>query len=80
MTGTEIAFNFVKRLKAVVLFLYSNFKGEICMVDMYLALVLAGRRTCNNENHAVTKVPTRYREAVVLELEALGLDSDGNPV
>ena len=50
------------------------------MVDMYLALVIAGRRTCNAENKTVTLVPTRYRSLVLAELEALGLDADGNPV
>lgn len=50
------------------------------MVDMYVALVIAGRRTCNPENKSVPLVPTRYRKAVTAELEALGLDADGNPV
>ena len=50
------------------------------MVDMYLALVIAGRRTCNPETVGVTKVPERYREAVLAELTALGLDADGNPI
>lgn len=48
------------------------------MVDMYLALVIAGRRTCNPANVKVTKVPERYRQPVLKELEALGLDADGN--
>ena len=50
------------------------------MVDMYTALVIAGRRTCNEENAEVTKVPTRYRDAVLENLTALGLDADGNPI
>ena len=50
------------------------------MVDMYLALVIAGRRTCNAENKTVTLVPTRYRSLVLAELEALDLDADGNPM
>ena len=52
-------------------------KGEIDMVDMYVALVIAGRRTCNEENAAVKQVPARYREAVLVDLLALGLDADG---
>lgn len=48
------------------------------MVDMYVALVIAGRRTCNPENKSVTLVPARYRDKVITELEALGLDADGN--
>ena len=50
------------------------------MVDMYLALVIAGRRTCNVETKGVTLVPARYRELVLVELTALGLDADGNSV
>lgn len=54
--------------------------GNVQMVDMYVALVIAGRRTCNPENKSIPLVPTRYRKAVTTELEALGLDADGNPV
>ena len=50
------------------------------MIDMYLALVIAGRRTCNPDNKKVTLVPVRYRSKVLEELESLGLDADGNPV
>ena len=50
------------------------------MVDMYLALVIAGRRTCDPANKAVTQVPAKYRAAVIEELEALGLDANGDPV
>lgn len=50
------------------------------MVDMYVALVIAGRRTCNPENTTVILVPTRYRELVLVELTALGLDADGKPI
>ena len=55
-------------------------RDDVRMVDMYLALVIAGRRTCNAENKTVTLVPTRYRSLVLAELEALGLDADGNPI
>lgn len=50
------------------------------MVDMYVALVIAGRRTCNTNNKEVGQVPARLRAAVLVELEALGLDADGNPI
>lgn len=50
------------------------------MVDMYLALVIAGRRTCDKNNKEVKLVPARYLNAVLTELEALGLDANGNPV
>ena len=47
------------------------------MVDMYVALVIAGRRTCNPETAGVTLVPNRYRAQVAAELAVLGLDLDG---
>lgn len=48
------------------------------MVDMYVALVIAGRRTCNPDNKTVKQVPDKYRDAVLADLEAVGLDGDGN--
>jgi len=50
------------------------------MVDMYVALVIAGRRTCNPDNKDVKQVPKNYREKVLADLEALGLDADGMPI
>lgn len=44
--------------------------GEI-MVDGYVALIIAGRRT-------FSQVPVRYQPAVHTDLLALGLDDDGN--
>ena len=70
----------VKRLIETVKIIIEIFKGGINMVDLYLALVIAGRRTCNPENKEVTQVPTRYRDIVTEELAAIGLDADGNPI
>lgn len=50
------------------------------MVDLYIALVIAGRRTCNTENKEITQVPKRYRDIVIEELKVLGLDAEGNPL
>ncbi len=50
------------------------------MVEMYVTLVRAGRRTCNQENQSVVQVLARYRQEVLAELTALGLDADGNAV
>ena len=47
--------------------------GGIEMVDMYVALIIAGRRT-------FTQVPVKYQEAVRADLLALGLDENGNPI
>lgn len=43
------------------------------MVDLYVALIIAGRRTIN-------QVPAKFREAVIADLNALGLDENGNPL
>ena len=69
-----------KRLIEVIKIIIEIFKGGINMVDLYIALVIAGRRTCNPENKEVTQVPTRYRDIVTEELAAIGLDADGNPI
>ena len=60
------------------IYFYSK-KGDSDMLDMYVGLVVAGRRTCNEENKKVTLVPKKWREPVLADLEALGLDADGNP-
>ena len=65
------------RLLDVCALLICILKGEMEMLDMYVALVIAGRRTCNRENKTVRQVPATYREAVLADLEALGLDGDG---
>lgn len=43
------------------------------MVDMYVALIMAGRRT-------FAQVPVKYQPAVHADLLALGLDDNGNPI
>lgn len=43
-----------------------------------MILVVAGRRTCNEENNKVVLVPAKWRVAVLEDLKALGLDADGN--
>lgn len=43
------------------------------MVDLYVALIIAGRR-------AFKKVPKRFQKAVKEELAALGLDENGDPL
>ena len=43
------------------------------MVDGYVALVIAGRRT-------FAQVPVRYQPYVHANLLALGLDDNGNPI
>lgn len=43
------------------------------MVALYVALIINGRRTFE-------QVPTKFKNAVKADLEALGLDENGNPV
>ena len=43
------------------------------MVALYVALIIAGRRSFD-------RVPVKFREAVKADLEAIGLDENGNPM
>lgn len=64
------------------LFLYKFFvrKGGVSMLDLYVGLVSRQRRTCNPDNKKVRQVPKIWRDAVLEDLRALGLDADGMPV
>lgn len=48
-------------------------KGYRTMVDLYCALIIAGKRT-------IETVPKRYREAVREQLAAIGLDENGDAI
>ncbi len=43
------------------------------MVACYVALIVAGRRTADD-------VPAKLQAAVLADLEALGLDGNGDPI
>ena len=73
----ETRFNFLWFLILLALIFIFG-KVDKNMVDMYVALVMAGRRTCNEENKSVSLVPLKWRSAVLEDLTALGLDADGN--
>ena len=64
------------------LFLYKILKGKggVSMLDLYVGLVSRQRRTCNPENKKVRQVPKIWRDAVLEDLKALGLDADGMPL
>ena len=70
------------RFALASLFLYTFFKGKggVSMLDLYVGLVSRQRRTCNPENKKVRQVPKIWRDAVLEDLKALGLDADGMPV
>lgn len=61
-----------------VLFLYKFTHKEEDMRDVYVALVAAKARTCDPANKAVPLVPVRWREAVIEDLKAIGLDANGD--
>ena len=43
------------------------------MVDLYVALIINGRRTFE-------QVPAKFKEGVKADLLVLGLDENGNPI
>ncbi len=49
------------------------------MAELYFDLVVAGKRTCNNENGTVKKVPKHLQTEVLALLEERGYDADGRP-
>lgn len=52
------AIRFLNLILVTIIFLYIK-KGFDNMLDLYTALVIAGRRTCNPETQGVTLVPGR---------------------
>ncbi len=50
------------------------------MVDLYFNLVLAGRRTCDETNSTVTKVPANLMADVTALLSERGYDKNGNKI
>ena len=64
----------------LLIFIFFILKEDKNMVDMYVALVINGRRTCNEENKSVPLVPKKWRGKVLEDLTALGLDANGNPI
>jgi hypothetical protein len=54
-------------------FLLKILFGGVNMVDLYVALIISGRRS-------FSQVPQRYQDAVMADLFALGLDENGNPL
>ncbi len=48
-------------------------RGGVTMVDVYVALIVKGRRT-------IDQVPSSLKQQVLDELAALGLDGSGNTI
>lgn len=64
---------FVEWLQEALLLLVSSRKDVKFMVAVYVALIVAGRRTADD-------VPAKLQAAVLEDLAALGLDGNGEPV
>ena len=62
-------------LRAIRLFFYTLnlMKGGENMVAVYVALIIYKRRT-------IETVPACFKEAVLADLTALGLDGNGDPI
>lgn len=60
----------IKRLLLIVLILKGD---EKTMVDVYVALIIRKRRT-------IEQVPQNLRAQVLADLNALGLDGNGDPI
>jgi len=61
------------KLLNILRLILALWRGGIVVVDVYVALIVKHRRT-------IEQVPEQLRAAVMAELEALGLDGNGDPV
>lgn len=59
--------------KMVSLFFSFMKGGERTMVDLYVVLIINGRRT-------IDKVPAKLRQTVIDTLASAGLDENGEPL
>ncbi|WP_277220510.1 CD1375 family protein [Peptoniphilus vaginalis] len=50
------------------------------MIDLYVGLVIRGKRTCDVNNKEVKLVPANLRDAVIVELKAQGYDENGKEI
>lgn len=50
------------------------------MIDLYVGLVIRGKRTCDVNNKKVRQVPKHLRDEVIGELKAQGYDENGKEI
>jgi hypothetical protein len=50
------------------------------MIDLYVCLVIAGKRTCDEKNKNVRQVPRHLKDDVLEELKAQGYDGNGQKI
>ena len=66
-------YDYIKQFKNKVQLIIWMLKENLYMVDLYVALIIAGRRT-------FVSIPDRFKESVKADLYALGLDETGSPL
>lgn len=54
--------------------------GYETMIELYVKLVIAGKRTCDSANNEVLQVPEHLKGQVLQELEHRGYDANGQKV
>jgi hypothetical protein len=69
----KVAERLKKYLKSFGMKLELLLRGRINMVDMYVVLILNKRRT-------IDQVPEQWKELVLADLRAIGVDGYGNPL
>lgn len=72
-TAKELWTKCRKNIDPMLRRLYYKREEDLKMVDLYVALIVSGRRS-------FSQVPSRYQDAVRDDLAALGLDENGNPI
>lgn len=63
----------LNRIYLAFTILFLNKKGFDIMVDVYVTLIIYGRKT-------IDQVPMKQRQAVIDTLKAMGLDETGKPI
>lgn len=64
---------FIYRLKTILCLLKGGKASMQALIDIYVALIVAKRRT-------IDQVPAHLRAKVLEDLNALGLDGNGDPL
>ena len=82
MTETNWRWKDNRYIRRFLLFMERMKGGEMNMVDIYVALVLAKRRTCIPEKATkkIKLVPASVRPEVLEDLLAIGIDGNGDPI
>lgn len=63
----------IEYLKSFVQMWKLNYKEENRMVDMYVVLIM-------NKRRQLDKIPAQWQALVAADLEAIGIDGNGNPI